>query len=268
MTKKIVLIVIFCLLLYPIFSMLVVTLQARDEFQRLLIEKQFIFLPIYTTFNHYLKLVLDVPENYAIVFSTIKLLFGILLIQLPCNTMVAYFFAQNHNRFGKIVYKIYIALLILPFSITMITQYGILKELHLLDSYLGVILLMGFSPFTILILVPSFARISEEVLEAGRMDGASEWQIFYKIALPNVKLAVICSIFFAVLEMMSMIEIPLIFLRTEKKMMLAQYVEILMRKEEQSAISFIILIVIVLILFLKNIIKESEIVANESETRV
>lgn len=73
------------------------------------------------------------------------------------------------------------------FEPSMITEYLLMKDLGLLNSYLSVILYKGINVYYLFILMRFFSEIPESMIEAARIDGAGHFKIFTKIVLPLSK---------------------------------------------------------------------------------
>lgn len=112
-------------------------------------------------------------------------IFGILLT----TSLSAYTFARLRFPGKEIVYLSILALMMIPSLLMLIPQYILLRDLKLLDSYVGIIIgyLAGKQAFSIFIMRAFFSSQPAELFEAARIDGCNEVQAYYKIALPLIK---------------------------------------------------------------------------------
>lgn len=112
-------------------------------------------------------------------------IFGILLT----TSLSAYTFARLRFPGKEIVYLSILALMMIPSMLMLIPQYILLRDLRLLDSYIGIIIgyLAGKQAFSIFIMRAFFASQPAELFEAARIDGCNEIQAYYKIAIPLIK---------------------------------------------------------------------------------
>lgn len=112
-------------------------------------------------------------------------IFGILLT----TSLSAYTFARLRFPGKEIVYLSILALMMIPSMLMLIPQYILLRDLKLLDSYVGIIIgyLAGKQAFSIFIMRAFFASQPAELFEAARIDGCNEVQAYYKIAIPLIK---------------------------------------------------------------------------------
>ncbi|MET0549760.1 MAG: carbohydrate ABC transporter permease [Xanthomonas sp.] len=109
--------------------------------------------------------------------------FGSLLI----NTMAGYAFAKLRFVGKERIFQILLAALVIPAQVAMLPLFLLMKQLHLVNNFGGVIVPALATVFGIF-LVRQYARsIPDELLEAARIDGAGELRIFFQIVLPMLK---------------------------------------------------------------------------------
>ena len=112
---------------------------------------------------------------------------GITAGSLLCNLLAGYAFAKLRFAGRERVFGLLLAALVIPSQVAMMPLFLLARELHIVDSYAGVILPALASIFGIY-LVRQYARaIPDELLEAARIDGAGEWRIFLRVVLPLLK---------------------------------------------------------------------------------
>ena len=80
--------------------------------------------------------------------------------------------------------RLLLAVLVLPAQVAMLPLFLMLKEMGLVNTYWGVIIPMMASVFGIFLIRQFMLSIPTELLEAARVDGASEWSIYWKIVIP------------------------------------------------------------------------------------
>jgi alpha-1,4-digalacturonate transport system permease protein len=118
--------------------------------------------------------------------STIIAVFGTILI-VTVNALAGFAFAK-YRFFGReVLFYMVLATMLVPFHITMIPVYVTLARLGLTNSHLGVILPSAATAFGIFLMRQYVQSIPDELLEAARIDGASELRIFIQIILPLTK---------------------------------------------------------------------------------
>ena len=106
------------------------------------------------------------------------------LLALLFNGMAGYAFAKLRFRGRDSLYRLLLAGLIVPAQVTMIPLFGLMKVFSLVNSYAGAILPGVASIFGIFLVRQYAQSIPDELLDAARIDGASEWRIFRSVVAP------------------------------------------------------------------------------------
>lgn len=102
------------------------------------------------------------------------------------SSLFGYVFAKFNFRLKRLLFAYILATLMIPFQLTMIPSYLILLEFGLTNNLLGLVALNWFNAFGIFLMRQFMQSIPDELLDAARVDGASEWQIYWRIVLPQV----------------------------------------------------------------------------------
>ncbi|MGN6711836.1 carbohydrate ABC transporter permease [Anaerocolumna jejuensis] len=180
-------------------------------------------IPLYPTFRPYLELLLDSPAFFAMFWNSCKQVIPILLGQLLVAVPAAWAFAKFEFRFKRILFTIYITLMIMPFQVTMVSGYLVLDQLKLLNTHLAIILPAVFATFPVFIMVKFFSAIPQSLIEAAEIDGANEWQVFTKIGIPLGISGIMSALVLGFLENWNAIEPPLTFLSDKSLWPLSLY---------------------------------------------
>ena len=126
-------------------------------------------------------------SNYGTYFtnSLLVVLSAVAILTLV-GAMAAHCFARYRFRLNRLFYFIIFSTIIFPPQITIIALFQILVQYGLFNSLFGLTLVyVAFQlPITIYILESFFSRIPNDLFEAARIDGYSEWSIFWRISLP------------------------------------------------------------------------------------
>jgi len=112
---------------------------------------------------------------------------GIGMIGLLVMAMAGYAFAKFEFRGKGWMFFIVLATMMVPIQVTMIPTYLILNQMKLTNTLLGIALPTLVSGFSIFLFRQFMTTIPTEMLEAARLDGASEWRTFWQIVLPLSK---------------------------------------------------------------------------------
>jgi len=122
--------------------------------------------------------------GYAI--NSLIIMVGATLITVFVSTLAGYALAIYRPRWMPVVELSLTAAMAIPAYVALVPLVVMLRSVGLLDTHLGVILpTAAFNiPVSIFIMQAFFNTLPRELFDASRVDGASEWRIFYKIALP------------------------------------------------------------------------------------
>ena len=179
--------------------------------------------PQYPTGEHYWKLLLYTPQFYTVFWNSLKLVAAILGGQLLIGVPAAWAFAVYRFRGRKFLFTIYIVLMLMPFQVTMLSQYLVLSRVWVMNTHLAVILPAVFSTFPVFLIYRGFCGIPKGLLEAGRIDGAGEWYLFWRIGLPLSSGGILSAMVLGFLEYWNLIEQPLACLKDKALWPLSLY---------------------------------------------
>lgn len=198
-------------------------------------------LPYYPTLEHYRKVLLESPQFYAVFWNSVRLVTVILAGQLLLGVPAAWAFAVYRFRGSRALFYLYVILMLMPFQVTMLSQYLVLEQLGVMNTRLAVILPAVFSTFPIFLIYRSFCRIPSGLLEAGRIDGAGELALFWTIGLPLSMDGVLSAMVLGFLEYWNLIEQPLAFLKDKSLWPLSLYLPV--GGADQAGTSFVVAVV-------------------------
>ncbi len=126
-------------------------------------------------------------SNYNVYFeNSLAVVASAVLVLTVVGAMAAHCFARYRFRSNRVLYFIIFSAIIFPPQITIIALFQILVQAGLYNSLVGLALVYVAVqlPLTVYILETFFARIPADLFDAARIDGYSEWQIFWKVSLP------------------------------------------------------------------------------------
>ena len=105
--------------------------------------------------------------------------------QVISCSLVGFGFARFRFRGRSILFMIMLSTLMLPAQVTMIPVFVLFKTLGLIDTFWPLIIPAWLaSPFFVFMFRQFFAQIPEELVEAARIDGASNWRVYWQLMLP------------------------------------------------------------------------------------
>jgi multiple sugar transport system permease protein len=112
---------------------------------------------------------------------------GVTLLSLLLDSLAAYAFARLRFRGRDLLFWVVLLLLMVPFQITLVPLFLTVFQLGWLDSYAGLIIPRATNAFGIFMLRQFFLSIPRDLDDAARVDGASEFRIYWQIILPLAK---------------------------------------------------------------------------------
>ena len=106
--------------------------------------------------------------------------------------------------------------MLMPYQVTLVPNFLIAEALGTINTVWAIILPGIFSPFAVFLLTKSMKRIPSAVVEAARLDGCNELQIFTKIYLPLCKNIIYSVMILVFIDYWNMVEQPLVLLKDEE----------------------------------------------------
>lgn len=129
-------------------------------------------------------------------YNTIIITVGSIAIDVVFSSLCAYPLACMNFYGKKVVSTALISTMILPSAAGLVVNYLTIKNMGLMNSYLGVILPGAVSVFSIILMRQAYSTIPKELIEAAKIDGASEIKVWYKIMIPEIMPAISTIIIF------------------------------------------------------------------------
>lgn len=125
--------------------------------------------------------------NFSTYFlNSIVVTAGSTLLGMILAAMTAYILARYDFKGNKIILTIYISSMMIPFALALIPLFFLLNDLHLINTWLGLILVYAALnlPFGIFLLVGFYKSLPKEIEEAAIIDGTSHYGTFFRVMLP------------------------------------------------------------------------------------
>lgn len=140
--------------------------------------------------NEFFKNVEKATTNYNLplfFFNSLFIATVTVIVGVGVNAMAAYGFEKYPSKARDFFFAVLLLTLIIPQIAIVIPLFRLVSFFGLLDSSAAIILPFLMSAFIIFFLRQNFSMFPTEIIEAGRVDGASESRIFWQIALPSMK---------------------------------------------------------------------------------
>lgn len=146
--------------------------------------------------------------------NTFKIAVLTTALQVLTSCFAAYGFTKIPFKGRDTLFLISVTTFAVPWQAYMVSQFALVSRLHLTDSHLGLILMQAFSGFGVFLIRQFMISIPNELLEAARIDGLSEYGIFARIALPLVKPGIATLVIFTFVNIWNDFMGPLIYLNS------------------------------------------------------
>ncbi|MBV7697886.1 carbohydrate ABC transporter permease [Streptomyces sp. TRM70350] len=140
------------------------------------------------------------------------------LLSTAVSSVSGYALATYRFRGREAIFNVLLAGVLMPPVILAVPQYLLLAQADLTDSYLSVLLPQILSPYGVyLSRIYAAAAVPADVVEAARMDGANEWRIFTRIALPMMVPGLVTVFLFQFVAVWNNFLLPYIMLSDDEK---------------------------------------------------
>jgi multiple sugar transport system permease protein len=179
-------VVIALAMLLPVIWMVLVSFRPEND----IVTSPPTLWPRAFTLQHYRDIWHAIP--FATLYrNTIVFAGSVTLISLLLDSMAAYALARLDFRGRGPVFVGVLVMLMLPFQVTLVPLYDLLNHLGLVNTFPGLIVPRATNAFGIFFLRQFFLSLPKDMEEAARIDGASEWRIYWQVILPMARPALL-----------------------------------------------------------------------------
>jgi multiple sugar transport system permease protein len=165
------------IMLAPFFVMLMVSLFPKEAFLQRAFDLNQISL------DNYVETFTVVPFG-RFYLNSIIVSIGTTVLQILTASLAAFAFARLRFRGRDALFILYLATLMIPFQVTMIPNFILIRSLRWYNTYQALILPSAFSAFSTFLLRQYYRGIPLDLDEAARMDGASSFRIWWQVVVP------------------------------------------------------------------------------------
>lgn len=184
------------IVLFPFYWMVLTSLKSYGAYSSEFVPKFFTTTP---TIKNYIDAFTAVPLAKYFV-NTIIFTVATTAIMMVVTTLAAFAFARLNFKGKNLAFTLFLALMMLPAELVIITNYVTITELDLRNTFTGLILPSVTSVFYIYLLKENFAQIPNELYYAAKVDGTSDMKYLLKVMLPISKPTVVTVIILKVIE--------------------------------------------------------------------
>ena len=165
-------------------------------------------------------------ENYTLIWSKVPMLtyfkntaiiaICVTFIQTLTSSFAAYAFAKLNFRGRNVLFLCYIGTIAVPWQAYMLPQFILMRSMGLYDRLLAIMVLQAFSAFGVFLMRQFYQNIPNELCEAARIDGLSEYGIWARIMLPLSTAAIATLVIFTFVGTWNDYMGPMIYLTREE----------------------------------------------------
>ena len=208
-----ILIIMAAVMIVPFLWMLSASIKSDREVFKM---NPFVFIPANPKWSNYHDIWTKIPMA-TFVQNTVILTLIVTFLQLLTSSFAAYSFAKLEFKHRKTLFLAYIATIAMPWQVYMVPQFIMFRKMGLNDKLLAMVCLQAFSAFGVFMMKQFYEDIPNELCEAARIDGMTEYGIYLRIMLPLSKPALSTLTIFTFVNTWNDYLGPLIYLRSEAK---------------------------------------------------
>lgn len=171
------------------------------------------FIPDRVTLSQYISGLVKSPEYLLKFWNSVILTVPVVFLQVAVASVAAYSFTRWRGRVRSGIFFFYVILMLMPYQVTLVPNYLVSEWLGILNTRWSIILPGIFAPFSVFLLTKFMRRIPYALIEAAKVDGAGEWEIFTKICLPQCRSALYSIAILVFIDYWNMVEQPIILLQ-------------------------------------------------------
>ena len=174
------------------------------------------WIPEKLEWSNYSKIWKEIP---LLLFfkNSAKLTIIITAIQVFTSSFAAYAFAKLHFKGRDLLFILYICTIAVPWQVYMVPQYIMVGKMSLTDSHLGMIMMQSFTAMGVFLMRQFYTSIPDELCEAARIDGLTEYGIYFRVVLPLAKGGIATLIISSFVTVWNDFMGPLIYLSSIEK---------------------------------------------------
>lgn len=153
------------------------------------------------------------PYFLTAFWNSLFMVVTIVVSQLFVSLLAGYVFTYFNFRFRNLLFFLVIILMMMPYQVTLVSNYMVLDRLSLLGGYQSIIIPGLFSAFGVFLLRMIIENIPKEMIDAARVDGANHFRILRSIVIPNCKAGIVSLVVLSFIDCWNMVEQPLVYLK-------------------------------------------------------
>ena len=184
------------IVLFPFYWMILTSVKSYGAYVSEYTPKLFTLSP---TLENYVKAFSAVPLGKYFL-NTVIFTVATTALMVIVIVLAAYAFARLNFRGKNLLFTLFLALMMIPQELVIITNYVTVTNLDMRNTFLGLILPSVTSVFYIYLLKENFSQVPDELYYAAKVDGTSDLKYLFKVMLPICRPTVITVIILKVIE--------------------------------------------------------------------
>lgn len=211
----------------------------------------FHMIPDAVTLDGYYQMLLRRPDYLMKFWNSLFLTCSIVAGQVIVSCISAYGFAKFRFPLREPIFFLFIVLMMMPYQVTLVSNYIVLDQMKLIGSYAAIILPGIFGAFGIFLMRQVVVSVPDDIIEAAKLDGANHMRILFCVVLPQCKAGIASLIILSFIDNWNMVEQPLVFLKDASRYPLSIFLSSVNTSEPGLAFACGVLSMgVVLLLFL------------------
>jgi ABC-type glycerol-3-phosphate transport system permease component len=212
-----VLLLMAVLMIFPLLWL--VSTSLKEPSKQMVWPPQIIPTPFYP--QNYVQLFIVAPMELYL-FNSFKVTLLTVLGTCFSSSLAAFAFARMSFRGKNLLFAILLATMMLPYAVTVIPTFTIMRQLGWLDTHYPLFVPAFFgSAFNVFLLRQAYKAIPQDLFDAAKVDGAGFFRIYWQIFIPLGMATLVTVAIFAFLGSWNDLFSPLIYLSTQEKMTVA-----------------------------------------------
>jgi multiple sugar transport system permease protein len=184
------------------------------------------FLPDVLTFSAYRRLLIYDPIHLRFLWNSLILAVPIVLGQLVIAPLAAYGFEMAKSKYKERLFFAYIITMLMPMQALLVPHFITARYMGIDGSYLAIIIPAIFGSFGVFLIRQQLRGFDKNLIEAARVDGASEIRVFLRIVLPNIKPTMTALAVLAFSEAWNIVDQAIVFIRDQWQMPMSTYLSV------------------------------------------
>ena len=179
--------------------------------------------PSHAGWGNFKSMIEKIPIGRSLINSVLVASFTTSLVLITGST-VGYALAKMRFKGRQLIFYVIVFTMSLPFQITLIPNYITMVNLHLVDTFLALVVPFAVSAFAILMFRQAFQGLPQALIDAARLDGCNEMGIIFRVLWPNIKPTLVTVAILTFIGSWNEVLWPLIVIRDEQLMTMPQLV--------------------------------------------